>query len=133
MSPKKVLSRSNSGCPKCQKSGLETEMENALKERNISYTYQKQFDWLKYKNKLSIDYFLPDYNVAIECQGEQHYESVKKFGGDKKFEINKLRDKFKKQLCEEHGIKLLYYTHYSNIQEGGDIYKDTDKLINEIT
>ncbi len=133
MSPRKALLRPTKGCPKCQKSGLEFEVENALKNGGVSFVYQQRFEWLKYKNTMPLDYYLPDYNIAIECQGEQHFEPIKRFGGVQKFELNKIRDTTKKRLCDEHGIKVLYFTHYSKIQEGGDIYKDADKLLNEIT
>ena len=44
----------------------------------------------QYRNKklgsLSLDFYLPEHKIAIECQGEQHFEPVKHFGGEKKFE-----------------------------------------------
>ena len=82
---------------------------------------------------MSLDFFLPEYNIAIECQGEQHYRPIKFWGGETKYNERIQLDTAKKRLCDEHGIKVLYFTHYSKIQEGGDIYKDADKLLNEIT
>lgn len=121
------------GCPLCSKSHLEQEIISALRNKEINFISQHTFTWLKNKKPMTLDFFLPDYNVAIECQGEQHYRPINFWGGEIKYKKRIELDVIKKQLCEEHGIKLLYYTHYSNIQEGGDIYKDTDKLINEIT
>lgn len=69
---------------------------------------QKKFDWLIHKNKLSLDFYLPDYNIAIECQGEQHFKARKLFGGQEGFEYNLLRDKIKNELCKKHNIKILY-------------------------
>ena len=42
------------------------------------------------------------------------------------------QEEFKHQLCKENGVKLLYFTHYDDITEEGNIYKDKDKLLNEI-
>ena len=63
---------------------------------------------------LKLDFFLPEYNVAIECQGMQHFEPVR-FGGDndivEAFKSCVERDQKKKKLCEEKGIKLFYFTN----------------------
>lgn len=123
----------NTGCPTCRQSELEKIINKALINENINFTQQKTFDWLKLKEGLSLDFFLPDYNIAIECQGIQHFEPLFFFGGEESFKKQQVRDTAKKRLCDEHGIKVLYFTHYSKIQEGGDIYKDADKLLNEIT
>jgi very-short-patch-repair endonuclease len=101
---------SGKGCPACKESFLEREVEKTLLDNNILFETQKQFNWLKIKKPMKLDFYLPDYNVAIECQGLQHFKSIPYFGGDEKFEIRKQRDIIKRKLCEEHGIKILYYT-----------------------
>jgi len=45
--------------------------------------------------------------------------------------LTRERDETKKMLCEENNVKLFYYTKYKNV-EGSDIYKNKDKLLNEI-
>lgn len=96
------------GCPEHHaKSSLELQVEKMLIENNVKYVYQKRFPWLGLQ---SLDFYLPDYNIGIECQGEQHFESVEPWGGKKNLESNKKRDELKKELCEEHGVGLLYYT-----------------------
>ena len=107
------------GCPKCRVSKLESETEMALKSREIIFDTQKTFDWLKTSNEhnMFIDFYLPDYNVAIECQGEQHYNSRENgIFTDGKVKIIKQRDKLKYQLCQEHNIQI-YYVKYNEIAE----------------
>lgn len=102
---------SGAGCPKCKrrKSKLEKMVENFLISENIKYEGQKNFEWLKYKNNMYLDFYLPDKNLAIECQGEQHSKPVKFFGGKKELEYVIKRDKKKKELCERNGITLIYF------------------------
>ena len=50
------------------------------------------FPWL---NRQRLDFFLPDYNIAIEYQGEQHFKPIKYFGGEKRFIDRIERDKKK--------------------------------------
>ena len=95
------------GCPHCKASRLEKHIRRFLKKSNINYEYQKRFFWLGLQ---SLDFYLPDYNIAIECQGRQHFESVDVFGGDKGLSDNKKRDITKLNKCCDKGIKILYIT-----------------------
>lgn len=117
------------GCPMCKESHLERYIRNLLFENNIEFVSQKNFDWLLFQKNLYLDFYLPDYNIAIECQGEQHYRAVNYFGGEEQFKISQERDKSKKQLCEEHGIKVLYF---SDKKYADGIIIDKDILLEEI-
>ena len=83
------------GCPKCKQSKLERQISTLLTENNIPFEQQKTFDWLKYKNNLFLDFYLPEHNIAIECQGGQHFKSVDYFGGENEFKLIQERDKTK--------------------------------------
>ena len=120
-------------CPKCNLSHLERDAMNYLDEVGITYDYQKRFDWLGLQ---SLDFYLPDYNVGIECQGEQHFFPVD-FAGKgvewarKHFKYVISLDKRKKALCEKHGIKLLYFGNVLNYDTflGEVVYDDVQYLI----
>ena len=86
---------------------LEKEIKDKLQDLSIEYVYQKKFDWLKPQ---SLDFYLPKYNIAIECQGEQHFKSVGHFGGVEGFVKRLKLDELKQRKCLENGVKLLYYT-----------------------
>lgn len=123
------------GCSLCQESRLEVETEGLLQENQINYEKQKKFDWL---GKQSLDFFLPYYNVVIECQGLQHFEPIEHFGGEEEFKKVLERDKRKNKLCEEHNIKIYYYSvnHKDIITENfyneDNYYKDINKIIKKI-
>jgi very-short-patch-repair endonuclease len=100
-------------CPYCNcgnKSKMEDNIRNELKYNKINFEQQKTFDWLKYKKNLFLDFYCDEHKLAIEVQGDQHYVSVKRFGGQEDFKLRKDRDRVKKMLCEEHGIKMFYIT-----------------------
>ena len=94
------------GCPICRMSHLENEIKMMLDENNIAYEYQKHFKWL---GKQSLDFYIPSKNIAIECQGSQHFVPYNFFGGDKNLNETIKRDLKKKNLCETNGVELLYY------------------------
>jgi hypothetical protein len=123
---------SKHGCPYCHESKLEKEVEKLLMENNILFEKQKTFDWLLNRIHMRLDFFIPNINIAIECQGIQHYEPIKRFGGEKGFIKTVERDLKKAKLCEENGIKLIYFTHYKNINKTGNIYCNKDTLLKEL-
>ncbi len=116
------------GCPFCNESQSEMEIEQILCEHKILYIRQKRFDWL---GKMSLDFYLPNYGIAIECQGKQHFESVDYFGGNESLENTKERDLRKRQLCEKHNIKILYYANYI-YPFPYNVFNDKNTLISEI-
>lgn len=65
---------SGRGCPKCKSSHLERETRILLEKNQIKYEEQKTFEWLKLKKQQYLDFYLPQYSIAIECQGEQHFQ-----------------------------------------------------------
>lgn len=116
------------GCPICKYSSLEREVDLFLKEKQILFEPQKTFNWL---GKQSLDFYLPEYNIAIECQGEQHFKgwwkSINK--NDKQIIIN--RDIKKYNKCLEHNIKIIYYFD-SSFNENDIIIYNTENTFNEL-
>ena len=131
------------GCPMCNQSSLEKEIKDALIENNICFEEQKTFDWLIYKGHQYLDFYIQKYNIAIECQGIQHFKPAYFFTknyetAEKGFEEIVFRDNNKKKLCEENGINILYFSHKnifienkSNITEILDNTNDVIKKILE--
>lgn len=122
-------------CPKCGESSLETEVRVALEKNGINYIKECDnsiFGWLK---KQRLDFYLPEYKIAIECQGEQHYFPVS-FGSlseantKQRFRNILNYDRRKKIKCEENGINLLYYTKEKLKKENE--FTNTEDLLNEI-
>lgn len=117
-----------SGCPSCNNSKLESEIFLLLRENDICFEVQKQYNWL---GRQKLDFYLPQYNIAIECQGVQHFKPVEYFGGEATFKGIVERDKIKKELCEEHGIKLLYYSNLG-IEYPYEVFENKQELIKHI-
>lgn len=102
-----------SSCRKCNQSKLENEVMSALEKNEIDFIYQANSRYFPFLKRQSLDFYIPKYNVAIECQGEQHFEKTFFTKEEGLFEISLERDKRKRKLCDENNIKLLYYSHYN--------------------
>jgi hypothetical protein len=95
------------GCPKCKKSKGEKLISWFLDKKNIPYEEQKKFKNCKNKSQLPFDFYLSKYNVCIEFQGIQHYETVKCMGGEDGFMRRQVNDNIKRDYCKKNGIKLI--------------------------
>jgi len=121
---------SGRGCPKCKSSHLERELRLFLEKEKIGYEEQKTFDWLKYKSKQYLDFYLPEYNIAIECQGEQHFQKSGWGKGDNGKKVIE-RDLNKHKLCLKHGITTLFYSNLG-IDYPYKVYENKEELLKEI-
>ena len=119
------------GCPTCPQSNLEGELRQFLIRNQIEFEQEKTFPWLKYKRKMFLDFYLPDFNVAIECQGGQHFSPIDLFGGEEFFNKTLLRDNIKNELCIEHGIKIIYFSN-AHIDYPYPVLESYTELLNEI-
>lgn len=61
-------------------------------------------DWL---GRMRFDIFLPDLNLAIEHQGEQHFRPIAIFGGEEAHAQVVARDALKRQLCQQNGVEVI--------------------------
>ena len=119
------------GCPKCASSLLEQIVLNHLVTEGFMIEFHKKFDWLSYKKPMSLDFYLPEYNIAIECQGIQHFKPIEYFQGEEGYQYNIARDKEKKRLCDEHGVKIYYFSNLG-IEYPYEVFEDIDELIKTI-
>ena len=80
-----------------------------LKENKIAF--KPEYIIYVNSNYYRFDFHLPEYNLLIEYDGQQHYEPVKFFGTEEDaenvFRRTQESDKVKNQYCEEHNINLL--------------------------
>lgn len=105
------------GCPLCKGSSGERDIADLLTRNNIKYIPQKTFIGCKFKNLLRFDFYLPDYNLVIEYDGQQHFKPVEYFGGKKIFEENKIRDNIKDNYCHDNDIILCRIKYNESIYD----------------
>ena len=107
------------GCPMCNISRGELKIKLLLEEYSIIYNYQYKFEDCKFYNKLPFDFYLPQYNILIEFDGEQHFKVIDKFGGLDRFIDTKIRDTVKTIYAKDNNIQLIRipYWDYKNIEK----------------
>lgn len=88
------------GCPTCGYSGSKFEdfIEKYLKKHKIKYTKRNK----SIIKPLEIDFYLPDYNIAIEVNGIYWHSELN--GKTNKYHL------FKTDACKRLGIRLIHIT-----------------------
>lgn len=120
--PNKNTSSHRQGCPKCAESILETDVRVLCEENNIEFKQQKTFPWLGLQR---FDFYLPKFNIAIECQGTYHFEPHYTETGETSYDLllsQIKRDELKNELSKENNVNLLYYVP-TNLMEKSKISK----------
>ena len=96
------------GCSFCTKSEGEKTIESYLSHNNIIYVHNKEFKNLKDKKRLSYDFYIPEKNILIEFNGQQHYKFCKWFyKTPHDFHRQLHHDWLKRKYAKDNNIKLL--------------------------
>ena len=111
----------------CAKSKGEEKIITTLIQAQIPFITQKRFDTCIFpetNRHLVFDFYLPEQNILIEYDGEQHFHEVRndRYG----YQGIVARDNYKNQWCKENNISLIRipYTDFSKI--------NTDYLMEKI-
>lgn len=104
------------GCPICKESKGEKNIRLFLKDQNINYIRQYKFKDCKNIKELPFDFYLPDYNICIEFNGEQHYKSFDFFGGNNKLIKTQKNDFIKFNYCKINEINLIIINDIKKIK-----------------
>jgi very-short-patch-repair endonuclease len=81
-------------------------LENKGLVKDVDFVQQHEFCDLKNINCLKIDFYLPEYNLAIEFDGRQHFKPIKRSKNDNdeiilnRFKKTEYNDKLKNEYCE---------------------------------
>lgn len=113
------------GCPVCNSSNGERRIFHYLHKHGVEFRRVKTFDDLigVGGKKLSYDFYVPQLNLLIEHQGEQHehpvvFPNMSDDAAIENFKKQQEHDKRKKQYAIDHNINLLeiWYYDFDNIE-----------------
>ena len=103
--------RGAGGCPFCTGSEGEVHIRTWLENHHVNFVPQYSIpnENLFCKRKhLMVDFYLPDYRMFIEMNGEQHYKNIAYFHQDSwTFEDQQIRDESLRQYSKRHNVRLL--------------------------
>lgn len=107
----------------CVKSKSEVAIAQFLKDNNINFFKQYQFDDLKSTKgyPLRFDFAIMNdddsLKMLIEYQGQQHFEATPYWGGEEGYERRKEYDELKRKYCRNKGLNLVEITCFDNLEQ----------------
>lgn len=109
------LTSHKQGCLSCNTvmSSNEVVISCFLTPTGINFIPQQRFDDLisDCNIQLRYDFYLPDYNLIIEYDGEYHYNPIH---GEDTLIRTKKNDEIKTKYAEKHGIQLIRIPYYES-------------------
>lgn len=120
------------GCPQCKMSHMENNISQLLKDNDIEFEYESNINGLLQRK--SVDFYIPKYNLTIECQGGQHFYGG--FNRKDKVKANNIhytvlrRDIEKKKILDENNIRILYYSDVADLPNDIFFNKKYKKIYN---
>lgn len=103
--------RGAGGCPFCTGSEGEVHIRTWLENHHINFVPQYSIpneNLFCKRQHLMVDFYLPDYRMFIEMNGEQHYKNIAYFHqGSWTFEDQQIRDESLRQYSKRHNVRLL--------------------------
>ena len=129
---------SGCGCPRCNDSKLEKLIREKLTQLGIYFIQGGYYDWIvnpDTKHKMTLDFYIPNKKIAIECQGVQHFAPIDIFGGEMTLKENIFKDTFKKEACVNNGVELVYFLDekYNGFMKHDDVFfNNIDALVQYI-
>ena len=109
------------GCSNCIFSKGEKKIQDLLDKNLIKFEREYKIDDLSDIGSLRFDFAIikgeNELSHLIEYDGRQHFESIKYFGGEKRFKDQVKKDKIKNEYCKKNNIRLIRidYKQFKNI------------------
>lgn len=111
-------------CTYCFSSRGERTINDFLSKVSVSYKRQYRDDRCRYKQPLPFDFAVIEVGaleplLLIEYDGEQHFNAIDMWGGERELKRQNVRDSIKNEFCTEYNIPLLRipYWELENIEE----------------
>lgn len=127
------ITAGQTSCIHCysSKSYNEITINDFLIQYNYNFIRQKRFKDCRDKACLPFDFYLEDFNIAIEYDGEQHYKPIKRKGMSdedaiKEFYNIQRRDKIKTDYCLNNNINLIRIPYW---EKDNILYYLWDELV----
>ena len=104
-------------CPHCEpnETNFEVSVQTELENLNLTFDTKNR----KIIKPFELDFYIPKYNLAIECNGDYWHSTLVK-SADKNYHLNKYL------LCKEKGVRLIQIPEsewYSNKEFFIDLIK----------
>jgi rubredoxin len=120
--PVNFLKKDGNRCPDCsvKTSKAATAIASALVDHGVNFETEKTFEDCRLKMLLPFDFYLPEYNILVEYDGEMHdrpWQSKDRLRVVEKLKVTKLRDQTKTTFAKASSMTLVRIRYDENLEE----------------
>lgn len=121
-------------CPRCIRSKFEIEVSKLLDSWGYDYEFQYIFYDCRDINPLPFDFYLSNYNILIEVDGEGHYKpiprgSMSKEEAEVQLNVVQKHDNIKTQYCIDNDIPLIRVPYWERKNLKYFLFNELNNLI----
>lgn len=127
------------GCPICKTKGVyitQQRIGEILKNKFPTVIVKEQYRNKEILGRQSLDFYLPEYKLAIEYHGRQHFIKNAWFEDYRHSLAHRQELDFKKYTkCNNSGIKIIYVTLWHDYEDGmyfEHVYTSIDEMLDII-
>ena len=120
--------RKKYGCPLCSESHGERKISKWLSDNGFTFEREKTYldDYGPKGWPLPYDFYIPEKNILIEYQGEQHFKLIRYGGIDIEIAKNNLKkqrhyDWLKRKYAKDKKIPIVYLNYWEDISKKLDL------------
>ena len=120
--------RKKYGCPLCSESHGERKISKWLSDNGFTFEREKTYldDYGPKGWPLPYDFYIPEKNILIEYQGEQHFKPIRYGGIDIEIAKNNLKrqrhyDCSKRKYAKDKKIPIVYLNYWEDISKKLDL------------
>lgn len=110
-------------CPTCNKPHKSEEISRVCMEDVFDAKFpKKRPKWLRNSRgrQMELDGYCEELSLAFEYQGLQHFQEGSLYGSGN-LQRRTADDERKRELCQEHGVRLFYFTCFEDYQDFANI------------
>lgn len=115
------MRKTRSGCKYCNMATYTNEerINSLLESWGLLFERQRSFKECRDKNAMPFDFYIPDFNLLIEYQGEQHYCVIPRGSMTEQEAIDNLEliqkhDEIKREYCSENNINYIEIPYWES-------------------
>lgn len=125
----------NYGCLRCSRASQSAGVQivsSVLDDLGYTYKREVKLEGCAYIRPLSFDFAVYDKDellFLIEYDGEQHFRSTQRYGGQEKLSKVQARDEAKNKYCNDNNIKLLRVNYKLVERQRTKAYENVKTLV----
>lgn len=117
------------GCSKCSLKAQRKVYDRLVEALGLNILFEVGVNTISWIKPYRLDMYIPDYNIAIEYDGLQHFKPIAYWGGEEALLSTQERDQIKAKLCAQNDCVLFRIAYNYTDQDFSDLITNIKNII----